>query len=778
MRIESRPAAHADALRVLETAPRKPSSAASSSGDEILRASPSDPTIRIPKTAMPSPQEATTEAEPLSAAKTFVKQVVRPLGPLTRFWQGTPDRVDPQQVLSQATAIAVLASLHEERLRSAIAEGKLQVTTANRDEQVALHGRVVFVLSGQMGIGLFTAEVLSEEISFRKQCDSKGYEGPEVGLQRSRQRGPLGKESVANHRILEPGDCVCENPVLKRLANRQPEASHIVVYSITPVTLCLIDAALTEDWGRLDPRFRADFEALQLRSLQPLSGHSVTTDLYVRHGVSVARTLRVLDTDRCIGCRDCERACQERHGEARLQISGPVVGQLMLTETCRTCTDQRCVAACGYDAIAFDPDVREVMIKEDKCVGCSYCQSACPYGAIKMVDLAGTPYFVEKMGKRSARVRLPMAPPDLHPLTRERKRVASKCDHCASYSDQACISACSHEALFEVKPQALFFRTTRADQAFDRGGKSPVREIAELRNSEQLPLSLLAARTPRPAPWLQHFLMWSLMLLPVMGLYFAALLSGRHLTHSHGAGLWGGIAGWAALLLTWAFPIAARLPALRNQNRSDKVALLLRLLTHAELHAAAGTAGFVLILLHARFLPTARSPLALLAFVLLGLASGTGLLMRLMPRLVSRGVAAAQSHRERIQRHLNENSAVDGELRKAIYGFTNLDSDLLRRTLSHHPAVPLGLRGLRVLRGLMGGLRFLWLPLPKALERGGVIAGPLLRSLRGLLLAQRIQQLLPAFLELRLPLRYVHIASAVLFSVLSLGHVVQVLAHW
>jgi hypothetical protein len=50
------------------------------------------------------------------------------------------------------------------------------------------------------------------------------------------------------------------------------------------------------------------------------------------------------------------------------------------------------------------------------------------------------------------------------------RRIASKCDHCVSYADQACISACPTSALWEIPPEAAFTQRTDALTAAAKQG--------------------------------------------------------------------------------------------------------------------------------------------------------------------------------------------------------------------------------------------------------------------------------------------------------------------
>ena len=53
-------------------------------------------------------------------------------------------------------------------------------------------------------------------------------------------------------------------------------------------------------------------------------------DFFVRHGISVADTIRVRQVDCCIECYECEKACEERYGHKRLDDQGSPPGDARL----------------------------------------------------------------------------------------------------------------------------------------------------------------------------------------------------------------------------------------------------------------------------------------------------------------------------------------------------------------------------------------------------------------------------------------------------------------
>src|SRR5205823_12361280 len=122
-------------------------------------------------------------------------------------------------------------------------------------------------------------------------------------------------------------------------------------------------------------------------------------DFCVRDGHSVSQVLRARAVDMCSECGQCEAACEERYGAKRLSLNGRVLGALDFVEACHTCTDQRCIDPCAFDAIKYDTDKKEIVIIEAACTGCTLCATACPYSAIEMHDFEDKPLLRLRLEK-------------------------------------------------------------------------------------------------------------------------------------------------------------------------------------------------------------------------------------------------------------------------------------------------------------------------------------------------------------------------------------------
>lgn len=144
-----------------------------------------------------------------------------------------------------------------------------------------------------------------------------------------------------------------------------------------------------------------------------------------------------VDISRCTGCKACQIACKDKNdlpigirwrrvfqyegGEWLMGEDGnwfpSNVYAYFVSSACAHCEDPICMQACPTTAI-FKRDDGIVLIDEDKCIGCRYCEWACPYGA---------PQFNESAG------------------------VMTKCNMCYDLVDQgqnpACVEACPYRAI-------------------------------------------------------------------------------------------------------------------------------------------------------------------------------------------------------------------------------------------------------------------------------------------------------------------------------------------
>jgi len=96
-----------------------------------------------------------------------------------------------------------------------------------------------------------------------------------------------------------------------------------------------------------------------------------------------------IDPQRCIGCKACVAACSEcatHRGIPMIHLdsfdrpntvkTGPMV--------CMHCDDPSCAAVCPADAIKKTEDGVVQSSNNARCIGCSNCEIACPFGVPKI----------------------------------------------------------------------------------------------------------------------------------------------------------------------------------------------------------------------------------------------------------------------------------------------------------------------------------------------------------------------------------------------------------
>ncbi|MEO0561600.1 MAG: 4Fe-4S dicluster domain-containing protein [Chloroflexota bacterium] len=120
--------------------------------------------------------------------------------------------------------------------------------------------------------------------------------------------------------------------------------------------------------------------ARDLPNLAHEAGHGPVTPGRHRWGM-------VIDLSKCIGCEYCVYACQAVNNvpdDMRWNVYLPEITEsgheFHMTRPCLHCQDAPCAAVCPVQA-TFVRDDGIVMMDYERCIGCRYCQVACPYEA-------------------------------------------------------------------------------------------------------------------------------------------------------------------------------------------------------------------------------------------------------------------------------------------------------------------------------------------------------------------------------------------------------------
>lgn len=120
------------------------------------------------------------------------------------------------------------------------------------------------------------------------------------------------------------------------------------------------------------------------------------------------------DSTVCIGCRACQPACKQANDmpvehstpdsvwDDPIDLSGKTLniikvyatgsgvtkdsetdGYAFIKRHCMHCVDPACVSACPVSALKKNQQTGVVSYNKDACIGCRYCQLACPYNIPK-----------------------------------------------------------------------------------------------------------------------------------------------------------------------------------------------------------------------------------------------------------------------------------------------------------------------------------------------------------------------------------------------------------
>lgn len=116
------------------------------------------------------------------------------------------------------------------------------------------------------------------------------------------------------------------------------------------------------------------------------------------HGASPANSQRkhrygmVIDTRRCVGCKACVVACKAENKtppgvsytvvlDGVMASNTPDDKPLFMTKPCFHCENPPCVDVCPVGATFKRSQDGIVVVDYDRCIGCRYCITGCPYGA-------------------------------------------------------------------------------------------------------------------------------------------------------------------------------------------------------------------------------------------------------------------------------------------------------------------------------------------------------------------------------------------------------------
>lgn len=112
-------------------------------------------------------------------------------------------------------------------------------------------------------------------------------------------------------------------------------------------------------------------------------------DSAIEHAESGYKWGMVINLDKCIGCEYCLRACSAVNDVAPDKFWNIVVEERTSTghlfyfsRPCLHCQHAPCVEVCPVQA-TYRRDDGIIYMDYERCIGCRYCQVACPYDARK-----------------------------------------------------------------------------------------------------------------------------------------------------------------------------------------------------------------------------------------------------------------------------------------------------------------------------------------------------------------------------------------------------------
>ena len=190
--------------------------------------------------------------------------------------------------------------------------------------------------------------------------------------------------------------------------------------------------------------------------------------------------LFVIDQSRCIGCQACVQACGEcgtHRGRSMIHLdeidAGPTGSRQTAPTVCMHCTDPTCAEVCPADAIKQNEDGVVQSALEPRCIACSNCVNACPFGVPKM-----------------------MTEIDL----------MVKCDMCLDRTSVGgkpmCASVCPSDALWYGTPDEFAARRTgRLGDAFVFGNQRVTTKVRVVIDDPPGPIDVLSGRLA-PRAWL------------------------------------------------------------------------------------------------------------------------------------------------------------------------------------------------------------------------------------------------------------------------------------
>jgi Fe-S-cluster-containing dehydrogenase component len=173
-----------------------------------------------------------------------------------------------------------------------------------------------------------------------------------------------------------------------------------------------------------------------------------------------------VDPSRCIGCQACVKACEEcetHRGHSMINFDFIDRSETIGTAAyvCWHCDDPTCAEVCPADAIKKGEDGIVQSALKPRCIACSNCVLACPFGIPKIV-----PEYEQMM----------------------------KCDMCYDRTSTSrrpmCATVCPSQALAYVRPEDIAKRRETPSNVFYFGNQRITTQVYMMTPSETAAVSV------------------------------------------------------------------------------------------------------------------------------------------------------------------------------------------------------------------------------------------------------------------------------------------------
>jgi molybdopterin-containing oxidoreductase family iron-sulfur binding subunit len=175
-----------------------------------------------------------------------------------------------------------------------------------------------------------------------------------------------------------------------------------------------------------------DSSAMQEPNIEPAVGKEA------RQGIPGRKFVMVIDLGKCKNAGNCTTSCQKGHDLAASQKWMQVLLMKDSKETtpywfpkpCFHCDNPPCVKVCPVDA-TFKRQDGIVLVDNERCIGCKFCMSACPYSA-RVFNWEDLPQYEDEETVYSPETSVP-----------GQVGTVGKCDFCADLSRQGILPHCA-----------------------------------------------------------------------------------------------------------------------------------------------------------------------------------------------------------------------------------------------------------------------------------------------------------------------------------------------